>query len=358
MGSFDMMCSISGLPIQCGDPIKVVFLTANPYGDVESMFAPHGHYAPRAPAIDAMYDDYGLPLFTGDVAVALKQFHADTVVQGWGDNSVRDVPTHRQMSMTEILNAIQEQRMVVKSASLEGGSMSKLPKGVPSLKRVTRLLKSANIVVNDGFGSYLVDRHERGTISVRVPCGQSMGRVKSLLERRYAVMETVYGGNSTETGCLWVRPKPGVHLYPSDAKCRKASVDMAMIHTDVWNGLLQEHQDQRAIIDKSVRKAVETIRGRTSDILGIDTFCHYLRDPYPCFQGLSSALKFGASTKDVLDTLSIDYALATLKKMWDRSIYAGQTHRYDVHEKFSKLVSDLAKERHAKDIEERKQWED
>ena len=59
MGSFDFTCSISGLAIGAGDPVKFFLLTENPYDDNNIVCYVHDLYVPRTWPISADYNDYG-----------------------------------------------------------------------------------------------------------------------------------------------------------------------------------------------------------------------------------------------------------------------------------------------------------
>jgi len=45
MGSFDFTCSLSGLGIRAGDPVKYFLLTDNPYEDTQTVCSPHAAQA-------------------------------------------------------------------------------------------------------------------------------------------------------------------------------------------------------------------------------------------------------------------------------------------------------------------------
>ena len=59
MGSFDFTCSLSGLGIRAGDPVKYFLLTDNPYEDTQTVCSPHDLYVPRTWPLRAEYNDYG-----------------------------------------------------------------------------------------------------------------------------------------------------------------------------------------------------------------------------------------------------------------------------------------------------------
>ena len=88
MGSFSMTCSISGLGIDAGTPVRALLLTENPYGEGWDL---------RTPPIRARYNDCGSieRVHPRDLPVAklwLRGLREDLVELGAGDNQCHDVP--------------------------------------------------------------------------------------------------------------------------------------------------------------------------------------------------------------------------------------------------------------------------
>lgn len=110
MGSFSMTCSISGLCIDAGTPVRALLLTENPYGEGWDL---------RTPPIRAQYNDYGSieKVHLRDNPIAklwLRGLREDLVEMGTGRNQCHDVSTRKSMTFDELLNALQEGRVFVR----------------------------------------------------------------------------------------------------------------------------------------------------------------------------------------------------------------------------------------------------
>ena len=101
MGSFNEVCALSGLGINCGTPVKVLFLTRNPHVGSNQQFAQRGcyHYDQwflRTPPIDGEYSDYGQAKIKESYLTKLieKVFAEDIIVRPFGFNKyhARNVP--------------------------------------------------------------------------------------------------------------------------------------------------------------------------------------------------------------------------------------------------------------------------
>lgn len=114
MGSFSMTCSFSGLGIAAGTPVRAFLLTESPYfGRGE------GAWSVRTPPLRACYDDYGSidRVHPKDAHIAklwLRGLREDLVELGTGANQCHDVPTRRDMSFDEFLDALTEGRIYVR----------------------------------------------------------------------------------------------------------------------------------------------------------------------------------------------------------------------------------------------------
>jgi len=110
VGDFSMTCSLSGLSIPGGTPVRCLLLTASPYGE---------GWLVRTPPLRATYDSYGSieQVHEGDKFIAdlwLRGLREDLIERGLGDNSVHDVPTARDMSFEQLLHAVRASRVAVR----------------------------------------------------------------------------------------------------------------------------------------------------------------------------------------------------------------------------------------------------
>jgi hypothetical protein len=115
MGEFSMTCSLSGLGISGGTPVRCLLLTASPYGKND----PQNAWIVRTPPLRAIYNSYGSieKIHPDDKFIAdlwLRGLREDLIEKGLGDNSVHDVPTAKDMSFDALLDAIHEGRVEVR----------------------------------------------------------------------------------------------------------------------------------------------------------------------------------------------------------------------------------------------------
>lgn len=118
MGSFPVNCCISGLPIDCGDKIRILMLTQCPfYIPGKDAVEMNGIWFPRTFPLRAVYADSanakkvekGLMRDTW-----LEGLQLDLVERSVGKNEVHDVPTNKKMPFEKLLDALWEGRVLVK----------------------------------------------------------------------------------------------------------------------------------------------------------------------------------------------------------------------------------------------------
>lgn len=173
MGSFDMTCAVSGLPIGCGDPVRYLLLCHGPYHRPgKSAVYTTDEWHPLTPALETTYDDYGR---IGDLAPTFMRrawrAHLRKIVvsRPLGDNSCHDVAVHRGSTVRQMLEAASEGRLRVRQrrafdprsgvhryleeikrqngeAVEEKLATAKGPPAtIPTWRRVRRILRDANL---------------------------------------------------------------------------------------------------------------------------------------------------------------------------------------------------------------------
>ena len=117
MGSFDYTCSVSGLPISEGEPVRFLILTENPFYRPAGMTCEMGDiWSPRCFPLKAVYNDYGSVEEIQEgfcLNLWFNGLQKDLVEQGTGDNVCHDIATDRDMGMDTFLSALQEGRLKV-----------------------------------------------------------------------------------------------------------------------------------------------------------------------------------------------------------------------------------------------------
>lgn len=348
MGSFSFTCAISGLPIAGGDPVRYALLTQNPYTDDNIRCYIHDLWFPRTWPLRAKYNEYGSVEDVEEGAVKnawLECFKIDLKPTGIGNNSVHDVATSKDMTFDDMLEAVWEGRIYVKrevdlwAAEPETRAAFKLmeehrkkrgeklpdalrkkpvPKGVPTLKRVSSTLTKAGFEVNTGrWGEgLLVDVRKYGHVRVRAGTGkeQSLYDVEKLFSR-YATIVRAGTGSYASSGELLLCPKPGIEGYHGGRDRKKSGLRIAqmMVREDVWQALSAlcienawwaDNGKDKTVTVEDYRKAAHQTWARLTDkkdkadgmLAGLELERGYTgvfaRDPIPFSWGLGSSFKW------------------------------------------------------------------
>lgn len=270
MGSFSMNCSISGLGIGGGTPVRCLLLTQSPYDNSD----PRSAWIIRTPPIRAQYNDYGsiAHVHPDDRRIAelwLRGLREDAVEKGLGDNSYHDVPVSRDMSFEQMLDAIQERRLEViqdvrnfwaqpKRGVGDAGDGTWVP---PLMKRVSEVLEKMQpgcVSPTAADDKYVVDEPVPGMARVRFgrfgecdrPGRLGLAQTALGLENLACVITAGTGRYADDTDLL-VFPRPreagSEHVSGPQWDMRKGAsadddkilrVGLAMIREDVWQALI------------------------------------------------------------------------------------------------------------------------
>lgn len=203
MGSFAYTCAVSGLPIEAGDEVRYLLLTKNPYhSGAENTCYIHDLWFPRTFPLKAEYNDYGSIENYADGPeqdIWLEGFKRDMVERGWGENTCHDIPTSKEMKFAELLDAIQEGRVLVEretsdyrldkidallkrtdkllgkeeeqeTLSPEEKRDRSISSGVPTMYRIRKVAEKLEIPIYDArFGkkSIIIDSPKAGEVRIR-----------------------------------------------------------------------------------------------------------------------------------------------------------------------------------------------
>lgn len=268
MGDFSLTCSISGLGISGGDPVRCILVTATPYEDDD----PRHAWIVRTPPIRAVYNSYGSiedvnkdDLFAANLW--LRGLREDLVEKGLGDNSVHDVATAKNMTFENLLDALVERRIEVRQDTKHfwRRPLIRDPRFDPSdlqspfYQRVEKVLsKAVDVSRSAAPDKYTVD--EPVPYLARVRYGQYThgAEQKKALEIAQKIIEqagfvgvvTAGSGRYADSADLIVMPAPSAkdeHVTGPQwdmAKGQSASgdktltVELAMVREDVWQALI------------------------------------------------------------------------------------------------------------------------
>ena len=194
MGHFSQTCLLSHLPVVGGTPIRVCLLSSSPYDHSDR----HGEaWSFRSIPFRAKYNDYGsikdiVPEDEVLVDLAIAQFSRDAVEIPQGMNPYHDPPVTRGMPAEDWWNALWEGRLQVQESW--GQTLKvKVPKGVPTWRRVAKLLARAH-AAGKLPGKSIANRIAYGLVRVTyegdyTQRGEWYAKVRPILERKYKVTE-------------------------------------------------------------------------------------------------------------------------------------------------------------------------
>lgn len=247
MGCFAFTCGLSGLPIAAGDPVRYILLAENPYDD-ELVCSSHDLWFPRSLPIRAHYNDYGsIENYDSDspgIKAIERALQEDLVEVGTGNNRAHDIPTYKEMSFDQVLEAVCERRILVSSdTSQRDADEDKLHKNIPTLQRLRTLLPELGFKVENQEGSFLVNERARGWCRIREGgyggTNSALDRLLEKLKPHYAVLMTAGSGNYSDRKEIQVMPQPvdeREHLsFLSNGRKKPLAVYQLMILEDVWD---------------------------------------------------------------------------------------------------------------------------
>lgn len=265
MGDYSMTCSVSGLPIEGGTPVRCMLLTGHPYG----CDGRNGAWIVRTPPLRALYNSYGSiervhPVDQPIADLWLRGLREDTIEVGLGDNSVHDVPVKKIMSLEEMLDAVRSGRLRVRQdvkTFWRGPSPFRDEDGELSfVKRVVQALETVmpgSVSDYAETGKYVVDEPVPKLVRVRygkyaygeelvAALGRGLEAIKAGL---FVGVIAAGSGRYANVADLLVFPQPNLeghehgpqwdmnagHLVDGD---KALTVALAMIREDVWQALI------------------------------------------------------------------------------------------------------------------------
>ncbi len=431
MGDFNGTCVISGLPIRGGDKVRYLLLTQSPYcrgpNAGEYVHYIHGRWFPRVVPLRGEYDSHGgVEELQSGAAQALwsRSFREDLVELGTGENSVHDAAVTKESELGELLEQANEGRLRVhdgwgdtypRSDEREDSrwdawrSMFKVPKGVPTRRRVTAILKKHRVPVvasSDGAKPRAVFvNSSKGQVRIREACyedqGRTLRRIARLLSGKYATMVRAGTGSYADRGELVVAPKPGVQYSSASKRSHKVPLAVAavMIREDVWQALVatpQGEYDERIPtaelalreFDKSVKRLVDATeadkqfaerskaagsnatmpRYRVSDMMFGGRFFEWVKTPVPFTVGTGEAWEWmaeatvaGTATREevvdfvttLVELVRIQCLLATLRFAWGPAASGSQYGDFRLHQQYLETLASVARTNADEDDEER-----
>ncbi len=377
MGSFDVTCAVSGLPIEGGTAVRYLLLSQGPYyraGDFT--VGPDVEWFPLTPPMSTHYYDYGrvddlAPRFMAKAWRA--QLRECLVSMPVGENSCHDVAVHRGSKLSAMIEASTEGRlrvrrvpsrmcgdldaMISEMRALRGEPVPPRPPnepkgppaGVPTWRRIARVLREAGIADHRayalGYARVKVARngYGEGTVSDAV--------VAAIAAAGYAI--GVHDDGPYEKGVTVLpmdyRSAVADHAERMNARKRidvnpPLAVAGAMVRADVWASMVG---------DPIVGATEELI-----DAMGFGGFRSSLDGPPFCASGADTfrvargMVDRGEATPDEWDAfvracvelVRVRRSLMLIKQEWRPSAYGGQMHAWSEHARILSTWAQIARD--------------
>ena len=151
MGSFNETCALSGIVIDPGTPVKMLFLTKNPYTDSDQHFYHRGvchkdHWYVRTPPFDAIYDDYGRSEFKENAITKLicDLFDRDVLELPFGFNQYHTPNVSKFKGIYHYLQAASSGRLLVKDEEYYNKDIED---SFPTWQKIHDVLRKCNLSI-------------------------------------------------------------------------------------------------------------------------------------------------------------------------------------------------------------------
>jgi len=200
MGSFNETCALSGLNIPYSTPVRLLFLTQNPFTHADEHAAQRGCYHNdqwfvRTPPIKGVYDDYGRARLKQARLAKLvaATFDTDVVERPYGFNQYHAPPVSKGQPLDHYLQAAWEGRLLVHSPYDQRGPDT--PSAWPTWQRVKQTLREWELPVAELEAQGLnVQEVQPGIVCVHViDCVPSKGgSEEDLLARAQKVLDKTF----------------------------------------------------------------------------------------------------------------------------------------------------------------------
>ncbi len=386
MGSFNVTCAVSGLPIGGGTAVRYLLLTQGPYhrpGDFA--VGSDAAWFPRTPPMTTHYYDYGR---VDDLAPRLMakawraQLREDLVPMPVGENSCHDVSVRRGSTLRAMIEASTERRLRVgrvqpsairsldqligEARALRNGTPPPVeakvlkgpPAGVPTWRRVARVLREAGIADHRayalGYARVKITRNGYGED------GASDAVVAAVTAAGYAIGTTDDGPYAKGVTVLPLDYRAAVADHAERRNARKRidvnpplAVAGAMVRADVWASMVGD-----------------PIAGTTEELIasmGLDgyrssldgpPFCSSPADTFRIARGMvergeATADEWDAFVRACAELVRVRRALATLDRQWCPSAYGGQRQEWSEHARILGAWAQTARDEAAQEAAQR-----
>lgn len=384
MGSYNMACCVSGLPIEPGDAIRWLLLTESSYGREDPYYA-HSVWAPRSWPMPAVYADYGAigastedgtPLDPAAIHVLGQSLRLDRVRTPGSKptNNLSFADTLRMVQGNELLvKPVHPTHLIPKRDRKYDPEGIQAPPGVPTQSAVLNILGDLArdlSITSQGYGRIRI-RPRKDTVDM-------LAVLKRLTAKtEYAIMHTKGSGDESHRSEILVRPTPDAKApghYRRSPKHRL--VRQAMIREDIWQALIKMPRirdywggDISLVrCKKSAREAWSAAMSKETLFEGVPAYAEFMldapeffvRDPFYGHVGLGTMFRLTArewiegripklDVNAFLDSCGEFYhlhRLLTSTRYWWRPSYAtgSQLAEWPLHAAFNQRIEKVARE--------------
>lgn len=394
MGSFNETCALSNLNVGYGTPVKLLFLTQNPYIHSDDHEAQRGcyHYDQwfvRTPPIAGKYADYGRCEFDEgpltDLIVEL--FKRDAIRRPFGFNQYHAPHVDPEKGIHHLLNAAWEGRLLVRDGDQE---IPEPPEEYPTWQRVHQLLKKARKPLqlesknDEGKAGYNAQPVSFGIVAVHFNSyNDNSARLKSAQEvlKSHYDCKILYKFNDRKDDPCLIVTRKGALKNPSllanieaikeqfnthpemlRNRGRQLPVLAVMVREDVWDAYAQisakAHWGEKAPTVDSLRKKLEEAK---KDLILSEMAYREVLVSLP-FQTtpathLVEAVKNEYKEKNkllqsVAELARIEYVMACLHQPWYIPPLGGQEGNWELRTKLLKKITDISAAEYKREREE------
>ncbi len=269
MGSFNETCALSNLNISYKTPVRLLFLTQNPYVVSDQHEGHRGcyHYDQwfvRTPPIKATYADYGQCDFQENPITDLidKCFQKDVIERPFGFNQYHSCDVTKTKGIYHFLQAAWQGRLLVEDRVFEELNPNEIvPEKWPTWQKVHAILKQAKLQLqlestkSEGCPGYNAQPVIPGVVCVTFNSyGNNIDKLKEaaeVLSKTFACKIIYKFKDKPNDPCLMVVPKGAfknpdllhdkastvetITTHPElEHECRRLPVLAVMVREDVW----------------------------------------------------------------------------------------------------------------------------
>ena len=384
MGSFNQVCALSGLPIQLGDRVKLLFLTQSPYlhGECYS----NDKFFLRTVPINAIYDDYGNVDYEENYLTTLicEVFRGDIVYKPMGENQCHEYAVDKNFTFNDLLEASGQNRLqVCDGYELHKKSKKKLDKRIPTWKRVEKVLEKNNLTISkkENVLGYSAIPLSKGVVKVIVHDSydkdviiQKLKDIQPLFDKKYQtkIVWDIVSEDYENRHRLLIYPKDISLLNDFEQKFTKLTsnsipklmpskplnVKRILILEKVWNAYLNCNPNNVQTLFDEFKKDSNyqrLLRKHYRDVpfqVSLDTHLELVIE-----SGLFNEEQKDEMILSTCECIYIESILNAINKPWETTLHGSQSPSLEIHSSLLKSFNAIVYEMITEKQRQEKEWE-